>query len=50
MSAREGVIYTTKTYVLKDFSDAEWESEEKTRHVTELTKDVNEAKGHVEGH
>ncbi len=49
MPAREGVVYTTKTYTLRDFSDAEWESEEKGRHVKELAKDVEEAKQHVEG-
>lgn len=49
MPAREGVVYTTKTYTLRDFTDAEWESEEKARHVKELSKDVDEAKHHVEG-
>ncbi len=49
MPAREGVVYTTKTYTLRDFSDAEWESEEKGRHVKELSKDVDEAKQHVGG-
>ncbi|APR85280.1 Hypothetical protein A7982_10629 [Minicystis rosea] len=46
--ALEGTVYTTKTYVLRDFSDAEWESEEKDRHVKELTKDVEEAKRRAE--
>ncbi len=49
MSGRDGVIYTTKTYTLRDFSDAEWESEEKARHVKEFAKDVDEAKQHAEG-
>jgi len=49
MSARDGVVYTTKTYTLRDFTDAEWESEEKARHVKELTKDVEETKQHAEG-
>ncbi len=49
MPAREGVVHTTKTYTLRDFTDAEWESEEKARHVKELSKDVDEAKEHVNG-
>jgi hypothetical protein len=49
MSGRDGVVYTTKTYTLRDFTDAEWESEEKARHVKEFTKDVDETKQHAEG-
>lgn len=40
----KGVFHTTKAYKDTDFSDAEWQSEEKQRHVTEFTKDVNEAR------
>jgi hypothetical protein len=49
MSAREGVVHTTKRYALRDFADAEWESEERSRHVKELTKDVDEARQRAEG-
>lgn len=42
-----GVVHTTKRYGERDFSDREWESEEKDRHVKEFTKDVEEAKRHV---
>jgi hypothetical protein len=49
MSPIEGVVYTTRAYTLRDFSDAEWESEEKDRHVKELTRDVADARGHLEG-
>ena len=46
-AGREGVVHTTKSYALRDFSDAEWESEEKSRHMKELTKDVAEASAHA---
>jgi len=49
MPAIEGTVYTTRSYALRDFSTNEWESEEKTRHVKEFSKDVEEAKHHVEG-
>lgn len=45
----DGVVHTTKPYATSDFSDKDWESEEKDRHVKEFTKDVEEAKGHVAG-
>lgn len=48
MSAKLGVIYTTKPYRKNEFTDAAWESEEKDRHVKEFTKDVNKAKEKVE--
>jgi len=40
---RDGPVYTTKAYDASLFSDAEWQSEEKQRHVDEFTKDVEEA-------
>lgn len=49
MLGREGVVHTTKSYALRDFADAEWESDEKSRHVKELTKDVDEASAHAGG-
>ena len=49
MLAKEGVVHTTKTYTLRDFADAEWESEEKSRHVKELQKDVDEASARAGG-
>lgn len=39
----DGPYFTTKSYDSKEFSDAEWQSEEKTRHVEEFTKDVKAA-------
>jgi hypothetical protein len=44
MTVMEGAVHTTKRYKSSDFSDAEWESEEKERHVKEFTKDVEDAK------
>jgi hypothetical protein len=39
----DGPYHTTKPYDPKEFSDAEWQSEEKTRTVNEFTKDVKAA-------
>jgi hypothetical protein len=47
MSALEGNVYTTKKYEESAFSNAEWQSEEKTRHIEEFGKDVE--KGIDEG-
>ncbi|MRG93475.1 hypothetical protein [Polyangium spumosum] len=44
---RDGPFYTTKAYPESVFSDAEWQSEEKDRHVEEFTKDVKEAEAEV---
>ena len=49
MLAKEGVVHTTKSYALRDFTDAEWESEERSRHLKELQKDVDEASARVGG-
>jgi hypothetical protein len=38
-----GSVHRTGSYEESQFSDAEWESEEKKRHVDEFTKDVAEA-------
>lgn len=40
--ALAGTVYTTQTYALEQFSDAEWQSEEKDRYIREFTKDVEE--------
>ena len=45
---RDGPFYTTKAYAQSVFSDAEWQSEERDRHVKEFTKDVKEAEGALE--
>ncbi|CAN5330899.1 hypothetical protein BH11PSE11_BH11PSE11_27150 [soil metagenome] len=39
-----GKVYATKTYAPKSFSDAEWQSEQRSRYLTEFSKDVNAAK------
>jgi hypothetical protein len=44
MPRLEGVAHVTKTYLLKNFSDAEWQSEERSRYLTEYSKDVDLAK------
>jgi hypothetical protein len=43
-----GAIHTSRSYALTSFSDAEWSSEERDRYLTELNKDVNEAKQQVD--
>jgi protocatechuate 3,4-dioxygenase beta subunit len=40
----EGNVYTSKDYSAGAFSDAEWQSEERNRYLTELGKDVAEAR------
>jgi hypothetical protein len=44
MPRLEGKVYTSKNHPLKGFSDAEWQSEERTRYLTEFAKDVTQAK------
>lgn len=44
----EGVAHTSKAYADRDFSDKEWQSEEKDRYVRELQKDVEESKKRLE--
>jgi hypothetical protein len=43
----EGKVYTSKTSSNKGFSDAEWQSEERTRYLTEFGKDVAKAKAEL---
>jgi hypothetical protein len=40
----EGVAHVSKNYTLKSFSDAEWNGEERHRHLQEFAKDVAHAK------
>ncbi|MDO9194737.1 MAG: hypothetical protein Q7U12_17700, partial [Undibacterium sp.] len=44
MPRLEGVTHVTRNYPLKNFSDAEWQSEERSRYLTEYSKDVDLAK------
>jgi hypothetical protein len=43
-----GVVHTSKSYPLAFFSAAEWQSEERTRYLEELSKDVTEASRKVQ--
>jgi hypothetical protein len=43
MPRRPGVVWRTGSYPLSAFSDAEWTSEERTRHLAEYGKDLQEA-------
>lgn len=44
MPRLQGSAYVSKTYPLKTFLDAEWSSEERSRYITEFSKDVAQAK------
>jgi hypothetical protein len=43
-----GSVHASKSYALANFSDAPWTSEERSRYLTELTKDVTDAQTHVD--
>jgi hypothetical protein len=43
MAMLPGDVYTTKSYPLSAFSDAEWQSEEKTRHVEHYKEEIKNA-------
>lgn len=44
---RAGEQHRSRSYALASFSDAEWQSDERTRYLTELGKDVAEAQDKV---
>ena len=44
MARLEGQQYVSKSYSLKTFSDAEWESEERSRYLKEFGKDLDQAR------
>jgi hypothetical protein len=43
-----GTVHTSQAYALDRFSDAEWSSEERSRYLAELNKDVDEARKQVD--
>lgn len=43
-----GAVHTSKPYPLASFSATEWTSEERERYLSELSKDVDEAKARVD--
>jgi hypothetical protein len=45
MPRLEGRVASSRNYPLKSFSDAEWQSEERTRYLTEFAKDLQQARG-----
>jgi hypothetical protein len=47
MSRREGSVHSSARYPLNVFSTAEWSSEERTRYLTELGRDVDQAQEQV---
>lgn len=49
MSRLEGKVHTSKTYAPGGFSDAEWQSEERSRYLTEFSKDVTLARERLAG-
>jgi hypothetical protein len=44
MPRLEGPVYVSKQYRLENFSDEEWQSEERSRYIDEYSKDVERAK------
>lgn len=48
MAMLPGTVLTTKTYPLKDFSEAAWSSEEKDRHVSHYKEEIDTAKADVD--
>ena len=46
---RAGVVHTSQRYGLDRFSDAEWQSEERSRYLTEYQKDVDRASQDLAG-
>ena len=44
MPRLEGVVAVSKPHALRQFSDAEWKSEERDRHLAEFSKDVRAAR------
>ena len=44
MPRLEGKVHTSKAYAPNGFSDAEWQSEERSRYLTEFAKDVGLAR------
>lgn len=49
MPRLEGKVYVGKAHALKSFSDSQWQSEERTRHLVEFSKDVALARGAMAG-
>jgi hypothetical protein len=48
MTSLRGYVHTTSDYAPATFSSAEWQSEERTRYVHELTHDVDEAQAQLD--
>jgi hypothetical protein len=44
MPRLEGAVFVGKAHPMKKFSDAEWDSEERARHLTEFAKDIGLAR------
>jgi hypothetical protein len=47
MPRLEGKVHTSQRHPLKGFSDAEWQSEERSRYLTEFTRDVKLARSEL---
>jgi hypothetical protein len=43
----QGKVLTAAAYASKSYSDAEWQSEERSRYLTEYGKDVREARARL---
>jgi hypothetical protein len=47
MPRLEGSVYVSKQYQLDSFSDAEWQSEQKSRYLKEFSKDLRGARAEL---
>ncbi|HEY8878063.1 MAG TPA: hypothetical protein VIN03_10895, partial [Roseateles sp.] len=47
LARREGVVYKSASYAPTAFSDAEWTSEERSRYLAELGRDVSQLEGQL---
>lgn len=48
LTSLSGYVHTTRPYPLDSFSEAEWQSEERERYLTEFTRDVDEIRQRLE--
>jgi hypothetical protein len=49
MPRLEGQVHVSRVYALQGFSDAEWQSEERTRYLDEFAKDLRAARSELAG-
>jgi len=48
MPSRDGIVHVSQDHALDGFGEAEWSSEERSRYLDELGRDVARARAEVE--